>query len=150
MSSTKVAEHARGGRGRVRPRRRVIERALDFAMAILALWFVLPLFALIALLIVVSDPGPVFARTGHARSDGHPFDLLRFRTHRIGSDGLRQWSAGHLEDAGGCRHFTLGALLYRSGLEDLPMLINLAQGDLSIVGRYTWRQVFAWLASANR
>jgi lipopolysaccharide/colanic/teichoic acid biosynthesis glycosyltransferase len=150
MSSTKLAEHAGGGGGRVRPGRRVIDRAVDVALAVLALCFVLPLFTLIALLITISDPGPVFARTRHVRIDGHPCRLLRFRTHRIGSDKFGQSSDHTSEDPGGRYSLKLGAALYHSGLEDLPMLINVARGDLPIVGRYTWRQVLAWLSSSTQ
>jgi putative colanic acid biosysnthesis UDP-glucose lipid carrier transferase len=150
MATTKLAEHPRDRRGEGRLRRRPVERTADAALAGLAFSFVLPLFAVIALLIVIADPGPVFVRTREVRFDGHPFDLLRFRIRRIGSDGIQQSTAQYTEDRGSRCNFKLGALLHHTGLDDLPMLINLARGELPIAGHFTWRQVLAWLASSDR
>jgi lipopolysaccharide/colanic/teichoic acid biosynthesis glycosyltransferase len=150
MATTKLAELPGDRGGEVRPRRRPAERAVDAVLAGLAFSFVLPLFAVIALLIKIADPGPVFARTHEVRFDGHPLDLLRFRIHRVGSDEFRQSSAQCTEDLRNGRSFKLGALLHHTGLDDLPLLINVARGELPIVGRYSWRQVLAWLDSSER
>ena len=151
MATTKLAERQRSRENQKRqPLRVTIERMLDAGLAVFAISFALPLFALVALLIVINDPGPVFVRTRRVRLDGRHFDLMRFRTQLVGYDRLQERSARREDKKGRRRSFKLGALLHQTGLEDIPMLINVARGELPIVGRYRWRQVFDWLASTDQ
>jgi lipopolysaccharide/colanic/teichoic acid biosynthesis glycosyltransferase len=148
MTTTESAERPRSQARR--SLRRTIERTFDAGLAAFAISLALPLFALIALLIVIDDPGPVFARTRQIGVDGRHFDLVRFRTQLVSSGGFQEPSARRGDQQGRPRCFKLGALLRHTGLEDIPTLINLARGELPIVGRYTWRQVFRWLDSTDR
>jgi lipopolysaccharide/colanic/teichoic acid biosynthesis glycosyltransferase len=146
MATTKLAEHQPGRESQTRRSLRcAIERSLDAGVAALAISFALPLFALIALLIVIGAPGPVFASTRQVRVDGRHFDLMRFRTQLVGSSRLQELSA----QQGRRPSFGIGALLHHTGLEDIPMLINVARGDLPIIGHYTWQQVFNWLGHTD-
>jgi lipopolysaccharide/colanic/teichoic acid biosynthesis glycosyltransferase len=111
-------------------------RALDFALAMFALTLTLPLVLCIALLIVLDDPGPVLVRQRRAQVNGRQVTLLRFRTRRVDADDPLGFSR-------------IGSLLHRTGLEDIPMLINIAGGQLPVIGRYTWRQFLAWLDSRD-
>jgi lipopolysaccharide/colanic/teichoic acid biosynthesis glycosyltransferase len=111
-------------------------RAVDFVLATSALALTLPLILCIALLIVLDDPGPVLVSQRRAQVKGRQVTLLRFRTHRVDPDGRLAYSK-------------IGSVLHRTGLEDIPMLINIAGGQLPVIGRYTWRQFLAWLDSSD-
>jgi len=111
-------------------------RALDFALATTALTLTLPLILCIALLIVLDDPGPVLVRQHRAQVNGRQVALFRFRTRRAGAGDRPAFSR-------------IGSMLHRTGLEDIPMLMNIAGGQLPVVGRYTWRQFLAWLDSSD-
>jgi lipopolysaccharide/colanic/teichoic acid biosynthesis glycosyltransferase len=159
MVATNLADGPQHHRAR-RSLRNAGDRAIDFALAAFAIVFTLPFATLIALLIVVDDPGPVLAQSRQIRPDGHSFMRLRFRTQRVEPDGLLQaYLARHGDEkvryglGAPLRHdprrSKLGVALRRSGIEDLPLLINIVRGDLRISGHCTWRQIVDWLESAD-
>ncbi len=159
MVATKLADAPQRRRDQ-RSLRSVSDRVIDCALAAFAIALTFPLAALIALLIVVEDPGPVFALSRQTRPDGCCFMRLRFRTQRVQADRLLQaYLARHGDEkvryglGAPLRHdprrSKLGVALRRSGIEDLPLLINIVRGDLRISGRYTWRQIVDWLESAD-
>jgi exopolysaccharide production protein ExoY len=121
------------------------KRFIDIAFASCSLAFFLPLFGLIAFMIKLSDGGPIFYRhwrIGHARQ---PFECLKFRTMLMdGDEVLRQ----HLAASNSAslewnqtrklkrdpRVTTVGTVLRKLSLDELPQLINILRGDMSIVG----------------
>jgi lipopolysaccharide/colanic/teichoic acid biosynthesis glycosyltransferase len=107
------------------------KRAFDFVGASLALLFLAPLFAAIAIAIKATSPGPVFFRQDRYGYRNHFFRILKFRTMHT-----------HLTDVGGTqqtinddpRITPLGRILRRTSLDELPQLINVLKGDMSLVG----------------
>jgi lipopolysaccharide/colanic/teichoic acid biosynthesis glycosyltransferase len=136
--------------------KRVVYRALDVALAGSALALTFPLLASISLLIFLDDHGPILAPQRVDRIDGRQFMLWRFRTG-LKNAGARaeQYLSAHPNEAlsypvrKGRRHAprlsNVGAVLYRTGLNDIPMLLNVLSGDIRVFGRYTWREFIAWL-----
>lgn len=106
------------------------KRALDVMLATLGLFLVLPLLAIIALLIKLDSPGPVLFRQGRNGFNGKAFDIFKFRTMHVLEDGpkIRQASK---DDP---RVTRLGRLLRRSSIDELPQLVNVLLGDMSLVG----------------
>jgi len=110
---------------RLRP---VLKRLFDVSCAAAGLLVLMPLFAVLALLIVGDDGLPVlFAQTRIGRN-GRPFRIWKFRTMRSGSHG------GVITAAGDARITKAGALLRRCKLDELPQLFNVLKGDMSLVG----------------
>jgi lipopolysaccharide/colanic/teichoic acid biosynthesis glycosyltransferase len=121
------------------------KRALDVGFILLILPVLLPLGALIAVIIRLVSTGPVLfqqERVGHL---GKRFLCLKFRTMFVGSDtGIHQGHLSHLlkSDApmvkmdvhGDARIIPFGLLLRSSGLDELPQLINVLRGEMSLVG----------------
>ncbi len=115
-----------------------IKHAIDRGLAAFGLLLMSPLMAVIAVLVVLSSPGPVFFRQRRVGRDGHEFDLLKFRTMREASD-----SPGEFELDAGCapggvegvdRRTWVGRLLREVSLDELPQLFNVVRGDMSLVG----------------
>ena len=115
-----------------------LKHAIDRVLAVLLLIVVLaPLFALIAALVKRGSPGPVLFRQRRIGRDNKPFDLLKFRTmaHEepasvfVPHPGL---APGGVE--GVDRRTRLGRWLRRWSLDELPQLINVARGEMSLVG----------------
>jgi lipopolysaccharide/colanic/teichoic acid biosynthesis glycosyltransferase len=127
MSATDaVASHGRSGRtGTLRA---AVKRAIDVIVAGLALIVLAPLLALIALLIVLDSPGPVFYRADRAGFRGRPLRMLKFRKMRTDARG------GALTVADDERLTRLGAWLVRSKLDELPQLWHVLRGEMSLVG----------------
>lgn len=106
------------------------KRALDAVGAAAALLAAAPLMAVIALLLRVSDGGPVFFRQVRVGRQGAPFRIWKFRTMMPGAE-----HAGPEVTAADDRRITpLGARLRRLKLDELPQLFNILAGDMSFVG----------------
>ncbi len=109
-----------------------IKKAIfDRAMAGLALLVLLPVFALIALAIRIDSPGPILFRQPRTGLNDRMFLICKFRTmHHAMSDltSIRQTSRG---DA---RVTRVGAILRRLSIDELPQLLNVLRGDMSLVG----------------
>jgi lipopolysaccharide/colanic/teichoic acid biosynthesis glycosyltransferase len=123
------------------------KRALDVAVAAPALVLAAPALALAALLIRLETHGHPIYRQRRVGLDGQPFDLYKLRTMVAGAETM---GAGLAVDAGDARITRLGALLRRTSIDELPNLINILRGEMSVVGprptvqvqvdRYTDRQ----------
>lgn len=106
------------------------KRALDLVLSLLALVVLAPLMAGVALAIWLADGGPVVFRAWRVGRNGAPFVMLKFRSMRNrGADRGPAVTAAH--DA---RVFRLGALLRRTKLDELPQLINIVRGEMSVIG----------------
>ena len=121
------------------------KRFLDIGFAASSLVFFLPLFGLIALLIKCSDAGPVLYRHWRIGHAGRPFECLKFRTMVLHGDEVLRRHLAELPDAssewnetrklkGDPRVTFIGAVLRKLSLDELPQLINILRGEMSIVG----------------
>ena len=105
------------------------KRMLDVTLAGMALIVVAPLLALLAIGIRLAGPGPIFYRAQRVGRDRRPFTMYKLRTMRIG-DAATTVITAH----GDPRIFPLGRLLRHLKLDELPQLVNILRGEMSIVG----------------
>ena len=110
---------------------RALKRLLDLAVAGLLLLIASPFLALVAAAIKLESRGPAIYRQRRVGRDGVDFDLLKLRTMVPGAE---QMGAGLAVDEGDPRITRVGALLRRWSLDELPNLVNVMKGDMSIVG----------------
>src|ERR1035441_8418941 len=115
--------------------RAVIRRAIDIGLSasVLALSSPLlpPLLALAPLAIRLESPGPVLYRERRAGLHGHPFDVLKLRTMVEGAEHI---GAGLAVNENDSRITRVGELLRRSSLDELPNLVNVLRGEMSLIG----------------
>jgi len=104
---------------------------LDIAVSALALLFAAPVLAVVAIAIRLESPGPVIYRQRRAGMHGRPFEVLKLRTM---VDGAEHIGAGLAIDANDSRVTRVGALLRRASLDELPNLLNVLRGDMSLIG----------------
>lgn len=118
---------------------RAAKRATDVIVASLALVILGPLMALLALAIKLTSPGPVFYRQSRIGLQGQTFQMLKFRSMR--ADAEREtgpvWAV-----RGDDRCTPLGRFMRRTSLDELPQLLNVLVGDMSLVGPRPEREVF--------
>ena len=110
---------------------RAVKRGLDIALAGSLLLLAAPLLVTAAAAIKLSGRGPVVYRQRRVGRDGRDFDLLKLRTMVAGAERM---GAGLAVDEGDPRITRVGALLRRWSLDELPNLVNVLKGDMSIVG----------------
>lgn len=106
-----------------------IKRIFDFIFALLALIALMPLWIVIAVWILVTSPGGIFFRQKRTGYNGNVFELLKFRSMYINDEADEEQSTEHDR-----RITTVGRMLRRTSLDELPQLINVLKGDMSIIG----------------
>jgi exopolysaccharide biosynthesis polyprenyl glycosylphosphotransferase len=123
-----------------------VKYALDRLVAGIALVFLMPVFAAVALAIRVTMGSPILYRQLRVGRDGHTFEMLKFRSMRTssvaGAEADADWAAAQLGGAGvgaeydpdAHRLTRLGSLLRRSSIDELPQLWNVFCGDMSLIG----------------
>ncbi len=121
------------------------KRFLDLSCILLSLPLWLPVMVLASLAIIVVSPGPILFRQERVGYRGRRFRCLKFRTMLVGADASVHKSHLHslmnsrapmkkMDVAGDPRLIPLGALLRSTGLDELPQIINVLRGDMSLVG----------------
>ncbi len=141
--------------------RAAVTRALDIVLTLAGLVVAGPVLAAGWLLARVSSPGPGLFRQQRLGRDGTPFTMLKLRTMRVNCDDAqhRQYVRGMLSGeqaaqqegmyklTGDPRITRVGAFLRKTSLDELPQLINVLRGDMSLVGP---RPPLAWEAEMYR
>lgn len=120
---------------------RLLKRAMDLLICALVLPLALPLMALIALLIYIDSPGPIMFRQQRTGKGGRRFRMYKFRTMVPNAEELKVTYA-HLNEltwpdfkiTNDPRVTRMGKLMRKTSLDELPQLLNVIKGDMSIVG----------------
>lgn len=117
------------------------KRVFDVTLALLLIVILLPLFAIVTLLIGATSQGPIIARQVRAGRNGQLFRLYKFRTTIVGAEDVLERDL-HLKDefskrwklGNDPRVTPLGRWLRKTSIDELPQLINVLRGDMSLVG----------------
>ena len=105
-------------------------RVLDLSASAAGLFLLFPLFLILAVLVKLDSPGPVFYRARRAGQFGRPFTLYKFRSMRADADQI----GPAITTANDKRITKIGHFLRRTKLDELPQLINVLKGEMSLVG----------------
>ena len=116
----------------LRPEYRVLKRGFDFLVSIIGLIILSPIFAITALAIKLYDHGPVFYKQVRLTKGAKQFKIIKFRSMRVDAekDGVARLSSGENDD----RITPVGKIVRKCRLDELPQLINILKGEMSIVG----------------
>jgi undecaprenyl-phosphate galactose phosphotransferase/putative colanic acid biosynthesis UDP-glucose lipid carrier transferase len=109
---------------------RAMKRALDVAGAFTALLTFAPLMIMVAILIKFDSPGTVLFRQTRNGFNGRAFKIFKFRTMKVAEDGAKITQATKNDS----RVTRLGRLLRKTSIDELPQLLNVLRGDMSLVG----------------
>jgi exopolysaccharide biosynthesis polyprenyl glycosylphosphotransferase len=120
---------------------RVMKALLDYSLTILMLIFLLPLFALVAILVRIESPGPALHRRRVMGLNGRQFDAFKFRTMHVNGEEILA-SHPELQDElartqklrNDPRVTRMGRILRRFSLDEFPQLFNVLKGEMSLVG----------------
>ena len=118
----------------------MVKRAFDLVIATVVTVLTSPLLATVAVCVKLDSPGPVFFRQQRIGRDGAPFAMFKFRSMVDGADQLRAELAAHNETDGlfkiaaDPRITRTGRFLRRTSLDELPQILNVLRGEMSIVG----------------
>lgn len=119
----------------------VLKHVLDFTVALVALLILSPLLALVALLIKLGSPGPVFFRQQRSGLNGQPFIIFKFRTMGVDAESRKHELSSRNEMSGPVFKVTndprvtpIGRFLRKYSIDEFPQLFNILRGEMSIVG----------------
>ena len=110
---------------------KVIKRLIDFSISLFMLVILFPVFTIIALVIKLDDPGSVFFLQERVGQKRQVFKIFKFRTMVIGAE---KKGAGVFVEEKDPRITRVGKLLRHTSLDELPQLINIFKGEMSLVG----------------
>ena len=107
----------------------MLKRIFDITLSLFGLIILLPFMLIIAILIKLDSKGPVFFKQIRVTKNGREFKIFKYRTMRVGSDKYSQITVGKDN-----RITKIGAFLRKYKLDEIPQLINVFIGDMSLVG----------------
>ena len=120
----------------------LVKRMIDVVLSLFGLVLISPFVVIIAILIKIDSKGPVFFKHHRIGKNGKPFSMYKFRTMKDGAEAmindftpeqLEEWSENFkLKDDP--RITRIGKFLRKTSLDELPQLVNILRGDMSIVG----------------
>ena len=119
--------------------RRFAQRSLDVLISVVGLALACLLMLITALLIRLDSPGPIFYRQERVGKGERPFKILKFRSMHVDAeaDNVPRWA--QVKDP---RITRVGAILRRTRMDELPQLLNVLKGEMSIVGPRPERPTF--------
>ncbi len=120
------------------------KRVFDVVVAAMLLVLTAPLCAVIHVLVRLSSPGPVLFRQRRIGENGQEIEVLKFRSLRLNDDSDTQWCVSDDD-----RRTPVGAVLRKTSLDELPQLLNVLKGDMSLVGPRPERPYFVERFSAE-
>ena len=107
----------------------MLKRIFDITLSLFGLIILLPFMLIIAILIKIDSKGPVFFKQIRVTKNGKEFKIFKYRTMRVGSDKYSQITVGKDD-----RITKIGSFLRKYKLDEIPQLINVLIGDMSLVG----------------
>ena len=107
----------------------MLKRIFDITLSLFGLIILLPFMLIIAILIKIDSKGSVFFKQIRVKKNGKEFKIFKYRTMRVGSDKYSQITVG--KDG---RITKIGSFLRKYKLDEIPQLINVLIGDMSLVG----------------
>ena len=105
-------------------------RFCDIVFSLFGLLILSPLFLVVALWIVIDNPGPIFYRQQRVGRDNKDFGLIKFRSMRVGADKMSLITVGDRDP----RITRAGYYIRKYKIDELPQLVNVLIGDMSLVG----------------
>jgi exopolysaccharide biosynthesis polyprenyl glycosylphosphotransferase len=119
----------------------LIKRIIDLALILLALPFLLVIFAVVGLVVTLDSKGPILYKHPRIGKNGQSFDMVKFRTMIVGADKMQDELREMNEVDGPIfkiredpRRTRVGRILRRFSIDEIPQLINVVRGEMSIVG----------------
>ncbi len=107
-----------------------MKRIFDIVASLIALIILLPVFVVISLFITTTSQGGIFFRGERVGKNGKIFKIFKFRSMIKDSEGKGKWNVGNNDP----RITKIGVFLRKTKLDELPQLINVLKGEMSLVG----------------
>lgn len=108
-----------------------IKRFFDFVIALLALVILSPVLLIVAVLVKIDSKGPIIFKQQRLGVDGVPFSMYKFRSMCVGAETQ---GTGVYSYKGDARITKIGRIIRATSIDELPQLVNILKGDMSLIG----------------
>ncbi len=122
----------------MQPWERIGKRVFDLFVSGVAFTLLIPVYAIVAILIKMDSPGPIFFRQERIGRGGKPFKIIKFRSMRVDAEKF----GPALSSDNDPRITRIGAMLRKTRIDELPQFLNVLMGDMAIVGPRPERQFY--------
>ena len=112
----------------------IIKRVLDLVIAVMGLPFLLAVFLIISPIIWLGDRGTIFYVANREGKNGKLFKMIKFRTMKMNAPDIRNKDGSTYNNDDDSRLTKIGKILRKTSIDELPQIINVITGDMSIVG----------------
>ena len=109
----------------------IIKRIIDFVLSLIGIIILLPIFLILAIIIKIDSKGPIFFKQKRVGKDKEYFYILKFRTMRINTP---KDMPTHMLETPDIFITKVGKFLRKTSLDELPQIINILKGEMSIIG----------------
>jgi len=113
---------------------RVVKRLLDIVCGVVGLVFFGISFIIVAILIQLDDKGPVFYNAPRIGQHGRPFTMYKYRTMYVDAPDIKEADGSTYNAPDDPRLTKVGAFLRRTSMDELPQILNVLKGEMSIIG----------------
>lgn len=114
--------------------RRSLKPLLDFIISLIVLIMFLPLFILVSIMIKLEDRGPIFYLGDRIGKDCRKFKMIKFRSMKVNAPDIRNEDGSTFNSSNDFRVTKVGKILRETSIDELPQIINVIKGDMSILG----------------
>lgn len=112
----------------------VFKRWIDILISLLAMPFLIPVFLIVAPLIWINDPGPIFYNGPRLGYKGKVFKMYKFRSMRVNAPDIRNADGSTFNGDNDPRVTRIGRIIRKASIDELPQFINVLKGDMSLIG----------------
>lgn len=112
----------------------VIKRIIGFLFSLIALPFLIIVIVVLAPIIYIDDPGPVFYVSKRAGKYGKIFNMLKFRSMKVNSPNLLNSDGSTYNSASDSRQTRVGKVIRKLSIDELPQILNVLKGDMAWIG----------------
>lgn len=113
---------------------RYFKRLIDWVLSLIALPFVLLAIIIMAPIIYINDPGPIFYNAMRRGRKGKNFKMLKFRSMYVNSPDLRNADGSTFNSNNDPRVTKVGRFMRKTSIDEIPQLLNVLKGDMSFIG----------------
>lgn len=114
--------------------KKYFKRVIDFLTALCAMPFILILIVIVGIAIFIDDRGPVFYKAPRMGRNGRIFKMYKFRSMKVNSPDLRNEDGSTFNAENDPRVTLIGRFLRKTSIDELPQILNILIGDMSIIG----------------
>lgn len=114
--------------------KKLFKRIVDIVCALVALPLIIILITVVWILILFDDKGPIFYAAPRMGKDGSVFNMLKFRSMKVNSPDIRNADGSTFNGTDDPRVTKVGRFLRKTSLDEIPQLLNVLIGDMSLIG----------------